>query len=311
MYRLFDGFVTCDFLLPGIPSCESAVADVQVHLGSGAADQSDYEWIHHWHEGGDEFVLSCARRVRSDGLPQYLLRFPELADFEIQEDIVTCYPGTECREDTLRHLLLDQVIPRVWAGRGHLIVHASAVQLSDGRAVAFIGESGWGKSTLAGALAERGHRLLSDDSICLRAGENGVQVIPSYSGLRLNEDSMERLNMADCEWDSVSHYSDKRRFEFGGLEVGGPFHLDTLYMMARPGGADDLCIASLPGAEQLTTLIKRSFLLDIRDKRCAARQLTEASAVLRTVPAAYSLTYPRDYQQLPATCEAVERGLRQ
>lgn len=311
MYRLFDGVIACEFPLSGIPVVASTAADIQVRLGSGSPDEAGYEWFHGWREADDELILACARRPTECGAPQYLLRFPGLADFEIQDDTAICYPHPQCREDSLRHLLVDQVIPRIWANKGHLVVHASAVQLANGRVIAFTGESGWGKSTLAGAMAEQGNRLLSDDSICLRACEKGVQLIPSYTGLRLNEDSIAELGMAERDWNSVSHYSDKQRLESGTGLSDALLWLSTLYLMEEPADGAELSIRSVSGADLVPTLIKRSFLLDIRDKHCAVRQMREASAVLRAVPKVCTLAYPRNYQQLPAFCESLSQEKNQ
>jgi hypothetical protein len=303
MYRFFDGVVACEFPLPGLPEVGSAQADIQVRLGSGAPDEAPYEWFHSWRQEDDNLVLACARCIGESGARQYLLRFPELADFEIIGDSIICFPGAGCRQDSLRHLLLDQVIPRVWASMGHLIVHASSVRFTDGRVVAFVGESGWGKSTLAAALVARGHLLISDDSVCLRVFEGGVQLVPSYTGLRLNDDSIGKLGMANHDWVAVSHYSDKRRFESVGSESLGPHHLNTLYVMEEPGPGQSISIGTLPGADLLTRLIKRSFLLDIRDGDSAIRQMGEAGDVLRAVPNVRTLSYCRDYGQLSALCD--------
>lgn len=308
MYRLFDGAVACDFPLPGIPEIQYAEVDISIVLGRGAADEADYDWFHAWRETDGELVLSCARKSAAGGSPHYLLRFPELADFVVSDNCITCFPLPDCRDDSLRHLVLDQVIPRVWAHKkGYLVLHASAVQLADGRVIAFLGESGWGKSTLAAALQARGSRLLSDDSISLKASDEGVQLIPSYTGLRLNEDSIATLGMAGQGWATVSHYSEKQRLAPATSEDSEPLWLDTLYVMAEPGKAQVLSIKALAGAELIATLIKRSFLLDINDSQCATRQMREAAAVLRAVPGTYCLDYPRDYQQLPAICDVLSR----
>ena len=306
MYRLFDGVVACDFPLPGVPEVHRGEADINVSLGRDAASDAGYDWLHAWREKDGELVLSCARRCDEGGTPSYLLRFPDLADFVIAGNTVTCHPRPDCREDSLRHLLLDQVIPRLWAYRGHLVLHASAVQLPDGRVIAFLGESGWGKSTLAAALQARGSRLVSDDSISLRATGDGVQLIPSYTGLRLNDDSIETLGLAGQGWTSVSHYSDKRRFEPTADAHSLPLWLHTLFVMDEPDpAAATLSMAPLAGAGLATILIRRSFLLDTRDKLCAVRQLQEASAAMRAIPRVCSLAYPRDYRQLPAVCAAL------
>jgi hypothetical protein len=312
MYRLFDGAVACDFPLPGVPEVHGGAADITVGRGQGAAAEAGYDWLHSWREEDGELVLSCAHRCQQDGTSHYLLRFPDLADFVIAGNSVTCHPGAQCREDSLRHLLLDQVIPRLWAHRGHLVLHASAVQLPDGKVIACLGESGWGKSTLAAALQARGSRLVSDDSVCLRAVDDGIQLIPSYTGLRLNDDSIETLGLAGQGWTSVSHYSDKRRFEPVAEESSRSLLLDTLYIMEEPGpSTGSLSIRPLAGAELITTVIKRSFLLDTRDRQCARQQLQEASAVLRAAPRILSLAYPRDYRELPVLCDALlEEGRR-
>jgi hypothetical protein len=300
VYRLFDGSIACDFPLPGAPEIDGDQADIEVFLGHGGAGEAGWLWFHAWREVGGELVLECARR----GAPTcYLLRFPGLADFVVSGNRVTCFPSPGCGEDALRHLLLDQVIPRLWAHRGHLVLHASAVQLPDGRVIAFLGESGWGKSTLAAALQTRGCRLLGDDSLSLCVTGTRVRLVASYPGLRLNKDSITSLGLAGSGWASVSHYSAKRRFEIVAREAGQDLWLDTLYLLDQAGAdSTGLSIRSLAGAALVTTLIKRSFLLDVRDTGCARRQLAEASAVLRALPRVCGLSYARDYRQLPALC---------
>ncbi|MCB0256374.1 MAG: hypothetical protein KDI55_21865, partial [Anaerolineae bacterium] len=308
MYRLFCSAVACDFRLPGVPELEEGEADIRIELSQGKASDTGYDWLHSWREEEGELVLSCARKQVDGSATRYLLRFPDLADFVITGDSVTCHPHPDCRDDSLRHLLLDQVIPRLWAQRGYLVLHASAVRLADGRVIAFLGESGWGKSTLAAALQARGAQLLSDDSISLHAGDKGVELIPSYPGLRLNDDSIATLGLATNEWFSVSHYSEKRRFESAMQKNERAHLLDTLYVMVEPGlTAGPPSIKPLSGAELVTTLIKRSFLLDPRDNHSATRQLREVSTVVRAARVC-SLAYRRDYLQIGVVCDALLDG---
>lgn len=305
MYRLFDGKFICDIPLPEVPVIKQEEADIQILRGKGALDDSRFDWFHAWREPDGEIMLSCARQKVFGGAPSYLLRFPDLVDFLVNGSVVSYYPLPDCREDTLRHLVLDQVIPRVWAHLGHLVLHASAVQLADGRVIAFMGDSGWGKSTLAGALQARGCRLLSDDCIGLEADGERVRLTPSYTGLRLNEDSITTLGMQKCAWAAVSHYSGKQRLLPVTAECNEPLWLDTLYIMVNPGGSTALSIKELAGAELITTLIKRSFLLDVNDDYCGTRQMREAGSVLRLTPGIYGLDYPRDYNQLTAICDVL------
>lgn len=75
--------------------------------------------------------------------------------------------------------------------RGGLFFHAAAVEI-DGRAVILTGPSHHGKTTLAGALAAAGHRLLADDLLRCAVGRPTV-VYPGPAMLRLRKDVAEWL----------------------------------------------------------------------------------------------------------------------
>ena len=81
----------------------------------------------------------------------YLLRFPELADFEVAAEgrEVTCFPVPEVSEATSQHLYLNQVLPLVLSKLGKLVFHASAVEVAGG-AIAFAGRVGSGQVDAGG-----------------------------------------------------------------------------------------------------------------------------------------------------------------
>src|SRR5688572_17324577 len=97
-----------------------------------------------------------------------LLRFPDLADFEVSADgrHVTCAPVPGISPATIEHLYLNQVLPLALSKLGKLVFHASAVDAGGG-AVAFLAASGRGKSTLAAGFAVNGHQFLTDDGLVL------------------------------------------------------------------------------------------------------------------------------------------------
>ena len=76
--------------------------------------------------------------------------------------------------------------------RGLLVLHGSGVA-KDGLAVGFVGDSGWGKSTLAASLAGRGWSLLTDDLLVvdgLGAQSTGrPTAIPSHPSMRLSPEA--------------------------------------------------------------------------------------------------------------------------
>ena len=83
-----------------------------------------------------------------------------------------CTPDTRVTPQWER-FLVAQVLPFAALVRGLEIFHASAVVL-DGRAFAFVGSSGAGKTSLALALCDRGARFLADDVLALQPWARGL-----------------------------------------------------------------------------------------------------------------------------------------
>ncbi len=138
---------------------------------------ADTHWIHHRAGNSGDITHSLTRLGEG-----YLLRFPLLADFVISNDgrrIAGWAARESCRE-TIRHLLLDQVLPRLLSHQGHLVLHAGGVT-SDHGAIVFLGESGLGKSTLCSSFNQAGFALLSDDFLLLSAQERGNHRYPQLS----------------------------------------------------------------------------------------------------------------------------------
>ena len=207
MYRIFDISLECDIHLQELPEGDCAGKTVHIQLGSkDLREKGDLQWLHEWQDNNGEICIMCAR-INSD----YLLRFPKLIDFYISRsgDNIFYLPEPSVPEETIRHLILDQVIPRVLGQLGNLVLHASAVQLPGGLGIVFLGETGWGKSTLASSYYESGSRLITDDCLLIRSIQNNIYCIPNYFGLRLYPDSTEAIfntnNLFAVIWHS-SHY---------------------------------------------------------------------------------------------------------
>ena len=107
----------------------------------------------HWDEDETEIFMSVA-----DEGSGYRVRFPGIGDYFVSpgQGQIQCQPFSAVPAETLRHLLLDQVVPRMLGQGGELVLHASAVELDDGTGLAFVGPSGAGKSTLASSFQKPG-----------------------------------------------------------------------------------------------------------------------------------------------------------
>lgn len=77
--------------------------------------------------------------------------------------------------------------------RGDLPLHAAAVE-ADGSALLVAAPRTYGKTTLAAAFHRAGHRVLSEDTSCVRLGEP-AEVVPGPAMLRLRPDAAARLDL--------------------------------------------------------------------------------------------------------------------
>lgn len=309
MYRMCGTTLASNVPLPELPRSERGPAETTFRLlPAREFERSPVPWFHHWRLDDGRSWLAVAR-TRSG----YLLRFAELADFLVLEGgrEIRCSPAPGTPPETIRHLLLDQVVPLVLSHREKLVLHASGVASPRG-AVAFLGQSGWGKSTLAATFCRAGLALLADDCLLLERRGGLLLASPSYPGLRLWPAADSPLFEVDAAHARVAHDSEKRRL---GPEADGlvfcaePRPLRRIYLLAPPEatcGTTAVGISPLSPQEGLLALVKYAYRLDIGDRRRLGTEFERlgevaASCVLRR------LAFPRDFSLLPAVREAVLR----
>jgi hypothetical protein len=207
----------------------------------------------------------------------------------------------------MRHLLLDQVLPRVLAHMGRLVVHASAVRLGS-RCVAFLGESGAGKSTLASSFHATDSSLLADDGLVLSKGDEGVQAIPTYRSLRVWPDTVSGVFRETPTVVPMAQYSAKRRVVMPEGQVGAaePIPLSALYILVPdPESATRaVTMTRLSARDACMAIVANSFQMDVTDRRRAAEAFAAAGDVAEKIPA-FELSYPRDFEVLAAVRSAI------
>lgn len=242
----------------------------------------------------------------------YLLRFPALADFGVTADgaMVRAWPVPGISEESLRHLYLNQVLPLALSRRGHLVFHASAVEIDD-VAVAFVGESGRGKSTLAASFASSGSRFLADDGLVLEVMDGEARAAPSHPSIRLWDDSRDAVIGDATRAAPAAHFTAKGRFmagdEMAFCGVARP--LAHLYFLGgdSPTAAT---IVPLPGRDALIELVRHSFLMDIGERAALAEHFGRLSGLANRTPA-FRLDYPRRFNHLAQVREMVVAHVRE
>lgn len=308
VYRVCGLNLGSEVSFPELPSANGGKPECSFQLLSRRGPwPRPREWLLHYELPGGERWLSCGK-----GNGHYLLRFHELADFVVSREgeRITCSSAPATPPETIRHLLLDQVLPLVLNLRGKEALHASAVLTPHG-ACAFLGEAGWGKSTLAASFVRSGGTALSDDCLMLDEDEGRILGVPSYPGVRLWPDSAAVLSGGPHSPPPMPHYTGKRRVDLDGRGPLAPVPLRGLYVLApavgqeAEGGAK---IEPMAPGEGLMELVRHTFRLDLSDRAMLARQFVFLTRVVARVPVR-RLSYPRDFSVLPAVQEAILRDL--
>ena len=146
-----------------------------------------------------------------------------------REIVVDPAPGVEQR--VLRLSILGPALGLILFQRGFLVLHASVVG-RQGRALAILGNNGWGKSTVAAALHAKGYDLVADDVAAIAIGDDGPGVLPGFPQVKLWPEAAALLGETPEDLPLLHPGFDKRAWPAArgfSLEVR---RLDRLYVLA-------------------------------------------------------------------------------
>ena len=308
-YRFYDLALASGLSLPELRRVRADTPDLVVQLGRdrqwvGGA----WRWFRVWGGSAGEPWLRVGKQAS-----RYLLRFPRQADFLVDSDgvTVTCYPRRSVPRDTLRHLLLDLVLPLAVSHRGRIVLHASVVATPRG-GVAFLAAAGSGKSTLAASLGRSGWPIVADDTLLVTPGTAGLMATASYPGLRLWPSALAALGGTTPRTRPVSADSTKRRITSAHGRYRfrlRPVPLVRVYVLDPENPADGgVAIAPLSRRDALLELVRHACTLDIDDAGTLREHLDRLYRQ-RHVLDVRRLTYPPGIPELGLVRRALAADL--
>jgi hypothetical protein len=127
--------------------------------------------------------------------PGSCLRYNAVDFFLRGASHVVFVPRGDPPPDLLAALFLGPVCAVMLELRGAVCLHAGAVEMGGG-AVAFLGRSGIGKSSLTATLVCQGHRLVSDDILPVVDEAGRLLAVPSFPQLKLRDEIAQTLHLA-------------------------------------------------------------------------------------------------------------------
>lgn len=304
IYHLFGTYLESSELLPEV----TAISDTspshfyKVHQPSSQQPHNpvDLEWFHDWTDSTGQVWASLAKQ---NG--KYLIRFPDYADFWVSssERVIDCIPCPDVPQETLNHLFLDQVFPCLLTHDNQIMLHAAAVGINS-EAVAFIGETGAGKSTLTSSLCSKGFHLLTDDGLLVVEEAGRFWAVPSYSSVRLWPESLPEIFAGNPSSTDVAHYSEKQRVTaeqaaFSFAMERTPLRRIYLLKPQETDAESEIAITPIPPREAFNECFNSIFRLDFRNRAKLKEQFTLTARIVEATPV-FSLSFPHDFSQLSA-----------
>jgi hypothetical protein len=263
-YLSYGLVISSELALPELISAEGA-ADVIIRFGEVEIPRSQGLVNGLLRAGEDEACLSFG------GIGSFLVR-------QGHEIIVDPAPGED--ERWVRNAVMGPVMGTLLYQRRWLTLHASSISLG-GKAVAFMADRGWGKSTMAAAMVARGHDLVADDVTAVKSDGNELVVTPGHPLLKLWPDAAASVNEDPGKLPEIAPGSYKRNLRASRRFTSDSLPLGCIYVL---DGGDILEIEPLRPQEALTELIRSTYGRDLLQAVRPGSHLQQCADVVNSVP---------------------------
>ncbi len=212
-------------------------------------------------------------------------RFYALADFDLNDGMteIVCHRHPNVSEGMAGLLVAGGIVAYIRSLNGDCVLHASAVEIAPGRAAAFVGPTGRGKTTCATLLCAEGCGLVTDDVLVLTPSAQATMCMRGSAELRVRPQQVDLLSRFK-EAPSVSPTPDERfsvrpaRLASDDLELAAIVIPDPSRESSRPD------LERLSAAAAVGVLLSIPRIEGWRAPDHLAQLFAHATAVASTVP---------------------------
>ena len=276
-------------------------SDIKINLCNSLTHDlnNQYVWYHHWNKPEDENWWLSAGRCRNGS---YLLRLENAVDFLISPtgDLIQYHVFGDFKDLNVGKALFNQIIPMVLNLRGIETLHASCV-LSTKGAIAFIGNGGYGKSTIAAGLVYAGLKLLSDDAVPIILDGKKLWTSSGIPRMGLWQRSRDLLEI-NIEIDNPS---DKAFVKLSPMQYKhGNFPLTHIYFLNPSDKTTNTSIISMETQEIFIELTRAAHRLDLTNNAMLKHQFNILHQTAKLITAR-KLIYHRDISNIKELCQTV------
>lgn len=206
-------------------------------------------------------------------------------DFHIEKgSIITIrVRRNDVSEKFIAQVIQGELMSALLRQRGLLTLHACAV-VKDSFAVGFVGDSGWGKSTLAEYYCQNGYSLLSDDVLAIDTEHTPPIALPSYPEIKLRSEAVGYLREGTDLLRIIEPNDSRRISDRHNSRCAVPTSLRALYIL-QPNYGDNVDIESMRGQEKLLDLICHTRSSNIvKEPRLMQLHLRQIASLCKKVP---------------------------
>jgi hypothetical protein len=244
-------------------------------------------------------------RVRCPDGSDYL-RFPALFEFIVSPDgrSVACLVLERATVESFQAYLLGHVLSYALVKQGYEPLHATAVAI-EGAAVAFLGASGQGKSTLAAAFLQAGHRILTDDLLLVRDVGGVLCGWPGPPRIKLFPHVAERFLPKQISAKPMNPDTTKLMIPLERHQrLEGPVPIQSFCVLEDCEQDAGIRLSSLSGTESVIQLLASTFNTRVVTSERLRRQFLVTREWLTRTPV-WRLQYPRAMADIDLVREAI------
>jgi hypothetical protein len=236
------------------------------------------------------------------------IRWEGLGEILVSKDgaSITCRPFPQTEPESFHVYLLGQALSFALVKMGFEPLHATAVAVGD-QAVAFVGDCGFGKSTLAASFLEAGHRLLTDDLLLLRAATRELIAYPGPARIKLFPKIAEKFLGQRSNTVALNPQTRKQIIPLNERQIcTNPMPLRVVYTLApsKEANGKGIHILKLSKRESFVTLVGATFNRMLVDRERLQRQFHAVNGMVSTVIVKKAF-YPRILSSLSQVREAI------